>query len=525
MDLAALGVLIVTSIVVAALVKWGVKLLNWVWFRPRKLEKFLREQGMNGTCYSPFLRDVRDCISSMTDEQPKTLQLSDDILPHLYRCYMQNLSKYGENCFFWFGPWPIQIICDPEIVKDVMKKSDVIGRPYEVIEKILSAGLVTLQGPKWAKHRKIVNPAFHLDKLKNMVPAIYLSCSSYINKLDTMVSRSNEIDMWPYLEDLSSDVISRTAFGSSHEEGRKIFELQKEKLKFITHIIPLAFIPKWRYMPTKANRKIASIIEEIKWRIKGIIEKRQKKAMERPGDSDDEAPSNDLLGILLDSNARFSKEEENDNNINGGGMSVEDVINECEQFYLAGSETTSSLLMWTMVLLCQHPHWQTRAREEVNRVFGDSHPTFESLNQLKTVTMILQEVLRLYPPVPIIVRRTEEEVQLGKWTIPAGVYLMVLIGLLHHDPKIWGDDAKEFNPLRFSGGVSAATTSPYSFIPFAAGPHLCIGQNFAMIEAKMAISMILRRFSFELSPSYSHSPFYFLTIAPQYGATMILRKL
>ncbi|KAH6759359.1 hypothetical protein C2S51_019594 [Perilla frutescens var. frutescens] len=510
MDTAALGVLIVTSLIA---VKWGVKLLNWVWFRPRKLEKFLRGQGMNGTRYSPFLRDVRDCVSSMIAEQPKTLQLSDDILPHLYRFYMQNLSKYGKNSFIWFGPWPLLNISDPEIVKEMMKKSDVIGRPYKGIEKILTAGLVTLQGPKWAHHRKILNPAFHLDKLKNMVPAIYLSCSSMINKLDTMVSRSNEIDIWPYLEDLSGDVISRTAFGSSHQEGRKIFELQKEKLKFITQVMMLGFIPKWRYVPTKVNRKVASIIEEIKWRIKGIIEKRQK-AM-------DEAPSNDLLGILLDSNARFIKEEGNGN----CGMSVEDVINECEMFYLAGSETTSCFLLWTMVLLCQHPHWQTRAREEVNRVFGDSQPTFESLNHLKTVTMILQEVLRLYPSVPVILRRTKEEVQLGKWTIPAGVYLQLLIGLLHHDPKIWGDDAKEFNPLRFSGGVSAATTSPYSYIPFAAGPHLCIGQNFAMIEAKMAIAMILRRFSFDLSPSYSHAPFLSLTIAPQYGATMILRKL
>ncbi|KAH6775512.1 hypothetical protein C2S52_013073 [Perilla frutescens var. hirtella] len=520
MDTVALGILMVTSMVVAALVKWGVKLLNWVWFRPRKLEKFLREQGLNGTRYSPFLRDVRDCVSSMIAEQPKTLQLSDDILPHIYPFHLQNLSKYGENSYVWFGPWALLNISDPEIVKEIMKKSDVIGRPYEGVVKILTTGLLTLQGQKWANHRKIANPAFHLEKLKNMVPAICLSCSSIINKLETvlMVSRSNEIDMWPYLEDLSGDIISRAAFGSSHEEGRKIFELQKEKLKFIPQVIQFAFIPKWRYVPTKVNRKTSSIIEEIKWRIKGIIEKRQK-AM-------DEAPSNDLLGILLDSNARFIKEEGNSNNINGGGMSVEDVMNECEQFYLVGSETTSCLLVWTMVLLCQHPHWQTRAREEVNRVFGDNpHPTFESLNHLKTVTMILQEVLRLYPPVPIIVRRTKEEVQLGKWTIPAGVYLQVLIGLLHHDPKIWGDDAKEFNPLRFSGGVSAATTSPYSFIPFAAGPHLCIGQNFAMIEAKMAIAMILRRFSFDLSPSYSHAPFSFVTMAPQYGAPMILRKL
>ncbi|EYU26271.1 hypothetical protein MIMGU_mgv1a026589mg [Erythranthe guttata] len=189
---------------------------------------------------------------------------------------------------------------------------------------------------------------------------------------------------------------------------------------------------------------------------------------------------------------------------------------------VAGSGTTACLLVWAMVLLCEHIEWQTRAREEVIRVFGNSEPSFEGLNQLKTVTMILQEVLRLYPPLPMINRCSTKMVKLGNLTIPAGVHLLLMVGLVHRDSHIWGDDANEFNPLRFSDGVSKIQSS---FVPFSSGPRICIAQNFAMVEAKMALATILRSFSFELSPSYLHAPFSVVTLQPQYGAPIILQSL
>lgn len=135
--------------------------------------------------------------------------------------------------------------------------------------------------------------------------------------------------------------------------------------------------------------------------------------------------------------------------------------------------------------------------------------------------MILQEVLRLYPPTPTLTRRTKEMVKLGKVTIPQGVYLTLLLGLPNYDTNIWGDDANEFNPERFSDGVSNATKIQSLFSPFASGPRSCIGQNFAMIEVKMALAMILRRFSFELSPSYTHAPVARVTTTPQCGVPLI----
>ncbi|KAK6132570.1 hypothetical protein DH2020_033672 [Rehmannia glutinosa] len=224
-----------------------------------------------------------------------------------------------------------------------------------------------------------------------------LSCSNMIEKWEALVSsngNSKEIDVWPYLEDLSGDVISRTAFGSNHEEGRRIFELQKEQVSLVLQLAQFYFIPGWRYFPTKANRRMKAITKEIQSSLRGIIDRREKE-MERG-----EIINNDLLGILMGSNFKEIREHGNKN----VGMSIEDIIEECKLFYFAGSETTSSLLVWTMVLLSKYKDWQARAREEVFHVFGKKEPNFDGLNNLKTVTMIFHEVLRLYPPVPLITR-------------------------------------------------------------------------------------------------------------------------
>ncbi|XP_073128025.1 cytochrome P450 CYP72A219-like [Henckelia pumila] len=385
---------------------------------------------------------------------------------------------------------------------------------------MLTGGIVFLEGQKWSLHRKIISPAFHLEKLKKMVPAMVLSCTSMLEKWESMVSCTNEgsceIDVWPFIEDLTGDVISRTAFGSSYQEGKRIFQLHKDKFELTLKIVKLSCIPGSKYLPTRTNKRVKDISREMRCLLEGIIKKRVE-AIEM-GEAN-AIVGDDLLGVLMESNS-----QENGNN-NNRGMSIEDVIDECQLFYFAGSDTTSCLLVWTIVLLSQFQEWQNLARDEVLEVFGDSEPHFEGLNQLKVVTMILLEVLRLYPPVPILSRGPKQTVKLGKLTIPAGVDMTLLIAELHHDPKIWGDDAKEFNPRRFSRGISNAATNSGSFVPFGSGPRICIGQNFAMIEAKMAVAMILQRFSFELSRSYSHSPFSILTLKPQHGAAVILRTL
>ena len=139
--------------------------------------------------------------------------------------------------------------------------------------------------------------------------------------------------------------------------------------------------------------------------------------------------------------------------------------------------------------------------------------------------MILYEVLRLYPPNIAVTRRTYKDMELGGIVYPAGVIVELPVLMIHHDPDIWGSDVYEFKPDRFSEGISKASKDPGAFLPFGWGPRICIGQNFALLEAKIALSMILQRFEFELAPSYAHAPHTVVAMHPMHGAQVKLRAI
>ncbi|KAL9432988.1 hypothetical protein AB3S75_027904 [Citrus x aurantiifolia] len=490
-------------------------LLNWVWLKPKKLEKFLRDQGFSGNSYKVFHGDMKELAQTTKEAKSRPISLSDDIARRILPFHHHIITNFGKNSFIWMGPRPNIHITDPKMIREIFLKHDIFKKLRSPLAKLLATGMVGYDGEQWFKVRKIATPAFHHDKLKNMLPTIHKSCNDMLRKWEMSFSKdeSCELDVWPHIQTLTADVISRTAFGSNFEEGRKIFEVLSEQINLVIQASLFAYIPGWRFVPNKLNRKLNSNHNEMGELVKGIVNKRKEALKVGKASNND-----DLLGILMESNHKEIQEKET-------GMSIEEVIEECKLFYLAGQETTASLLVWTMVLLCIHPEWQERAREEVCQVFGNREPKFEELNQLKVVSQILYEVLRLYSPAPLLTRANVKEIKLGEIVIPPGVLLSLPIMLVHHDHEYWGDDAKKFNPDRFSEGVSKASKNQISFFSFGWGPRICLGQNFALLESKLALATILQKFTFQLSPTYIHAPTRGVTVYPQHGANIILHKI
>ncbi|KAD7478563.1 hypothetical protein E3N88_01699 [Mikania micrantha] len=226
------------------------------------------------------------------------------------------------------------------------------------------------------------------------------------------------------------------------------------------------YIPGSRFLPTKRNMRMKAIDSEVQHSIRRIVNNRIKAMKAEEGNYDD------LLGVMLESNIK-----------------------------------------------------ESRAREEILNVLGDQNVDTDGLNQLKVVNMIFYEVLRLYPPFVGIARKADKDITFEGFSLPSGTQIALPIILLHYDEQLWGSDANKFKPERFSEGISKATKNQVIYFPFGWGPRICIGQNFALLEAKIALTMILQKFSFELSQSYVHAPHIVLSLQPQYGARLILHKL
>ncbi|KAM3193436.1 hypothetical protein ACQJBY_070195 [Aegilops geniculata] len=362
-----------------ALLWFAAWVLEWAWWTPRRLGRALRAQGIGGTRYRLFTGDIPENARCNAVARSRPVPRGDhDIAPRVLPMFSNAIKEHGKVSFTWFGPTPRVMIPDPELVREILSnKFGHFGKQRSTrIGKLLANGLANHEGEKWAKHRRILNPAFHHEKIKRMLPVFSACCEEMITKWENSMSTdgSCEIDFCPEFQNLTGDVISRTAFGSNFQEGMRIFQLQGEMGERLIQAFRTFFIPGYWFFPTKNNRRMRAIDREIRMILRGIIGKKERAI------KNGEASSDDLLGLLLESNMQQS---------NGKaklGLSIEDIIQECKLFYFAGMETTSVLLTWTLIVLSMHPEWQEQAREEVLHHFGRTTPDFENLGRLKIVS-------------------------------------------------------------------------------------------------------------------------------------------
>ncbi|KAL6186718.1 hypothetical protein ACLB2K_042837 [Fragaria x ananassa] len=423
------------------------------------------------------------------------------------------IAQTGKNFLLWQGTQAQLVVTEPELCKEIFNNKDgAYPKPTSEIPKLLLGnGLPLLEGEKWAKSRKLANHTFHGESLKNMIPQMIVSAETMVERWKNHVGQ--EIEVFQEFRLLTAEVISRTAFGSSYLQGQQIFDMLMKLTSIISTFdlrLKLPIISK--FFKTSDEIEAEKLQKGIRNSVMEIVEEREEKATS----GGEESFGSDFLGSLLKAYHDTNDKQR---------FSIDDIVDECKSFYFAGQETVNTLLAWTVFLLAHHTEWQEEARKEVLEIFGKETPNPNDLSKLKTMSMIINETLRLYSPILYVTRNIERKVKLGNLVVPADVELLIPFLAIHHDLQFWGEDAHLFKTERFSEGVAKATNNNMAtFLPFGMGPRNCVGLHFGTTEAKIALSMILQRYSFTLSPGYVHAPSRQLALRPRHGVQVMLHS-
>ncbi|XP_059276858.1 cytochrome P450 734A1-like [Lycium ferocissimum] len=512
-----------------------IRVVAYLWLRPRRIEEHFAKQGIRGPPYKFFIGNAKEIVSLMLKASSQTMPFSHNILPRVLSFYHHWKKIYGATFLVWFGPTPRLAVADPDLIREIFTtKSEFYEKneAHPLIRQLEGDGLLSLKGEKWAHHRKIITPTFHMENLKLLIPGAASKVIEMLEKLTPNLKNGEiEIEVSEWFQTLTEDIVAQTAFGSSYEQGKPVFRLQAQQMVLASEAFQKVFIPGYRFLPTKRNIKSWKLDTEIKKLLMKLIQERTENWGKN--EMQENNGPKDLLGLMIQASMKelsLSSSINNHHNSalnnNSSMITANDIAEECKTFFFAGEQTTSNLLTWTTVLLAMHPQWQDLARDEVIKVCGSrAIPSKDDLAKLKMLSMILNESLRLYPPIVATIRRAKADVDLGGCKVPVGTEILIPILAIHHDQAIWGNDANEFNPSRFSEGVARAAKHPVAYIPFGLGVRQCIGQNLAILQTKLTLAIILQRFVLRLSPQYKHAPTVLMLLHPQYGAPVIFKPL
>jgi cytochrome P450 len=423
------------------------------------------------------------------------------------RLLRQDFLGFLERMTRLYGPvWQgrvalerIGMINEPELVHEALTtRSQEFVRTRSqkrLIGRAVGNGLIVSDGDFWRRQRRLAQPAFHQQRLRTYLPVIHGIVERFVSGCPTAKRLALDEEM----KKLTLEIVAATLLGARPPgDMGKLAEAVNGIQVGVTRLLKVGVpLPAW--LPTPNNRRLRRSVETLDAVILPVIAERRQNLGDR----------GDLLSMFL--LAADSEDEQR-------RMTDEQVRDEVVTMFLAGLDTTSHLLAWTFLLLARHPEAYRRVQAEADEVLPNTPPQMEDLRQLTYTDRVLKEVLRLYPPVYMLLREPVADLEMGGFSFSQGQMLFLSPWMLHRDPRNFKSPTT-FDPERFAPG--AAEIPPGAYVPFGAGPHQCIGREYGFLEALMIVSHVAWKFDLELVSGQSLDAEALITLAPRDGVEII----
>lgn len=373
------------------------------------------------------------------------------------------LNIFGKKIF---------IVSAPEDVLHVLKTNNAAytkGRTTKALKQFLGNGLVTNDGGEsWRKQHRLIRPIMNWKSIFELAPRIFTTTMDFVPEMN----KSAEINAFREMNRLTWRIILKTLF--SQEITPQMDDWLHEILELMEIITSKtrSSLPAPSWIPTPRNLRLKKIVRKFDRYVYGLIDERRKGT-----------EKHDLLQLLIDAQDEGTAK-----------MTDEEIRDEIMTFLMAGHETITNSLTWTLIELARHPEYREKLKPEADEFFRSKN--FEALNDMPWHSAIIDEVMRLWPPVWVFMRQAEKEDQLGTLTVPPKANVVLGTFLSHRSPDFW-ENPEAFFPERFL--PEAKKKIPLgAFYPFGLGPRACIGAYFAAMEAKLILSTLVHHFDWEL---------------------------
>lgn len=411
-------------------------------------------------------------------------------------------ATYGDVSELTLSSQRIVLLTHPDDIRDLLVTNQKLFRKGQALQRakvLIGEGLLTSEGEQHLRQRRLVQPAFHRARISAYAGAM----TSAAMQQQSAWQDGDTIDANRAMMLVTLDIVAATLFGASVGSGGSaigsalddVFESFSIGYGPLTPLLDMLPTPKKRRFD-KGKRVLDATIDRI--------------IAERRASGED---TGDLLSMLL-----HATDTEGD----GGGMSDQQLRDEAITIFIAGHETTANALTWTWLLLARNATVEAALHEEVDRVLGDRLPTTDDLPQLAMTRAIIAESMRLYPPAYIIGRRATEAYAVRGFTFPARTIFLAPQFIVHRDPR-WWPDPDRFDPSRWLHPETSATRPKLAYFPFGAGTRICVGEQFAWMEAMLVLATLARRWRVHVpGPDPALEPI--ITLRPNGGLPAKLQR-